>query len=353
MKNSMTSRNNAIVVFDFKFVVGKCVEACWSIDIESMLYKDMIQGNFDEGYFNLSLKTNFMLQYANNYSRNISKTDPNLTFDFTVKVDDDSYVNIRLLGAVLAQTVSRNAYGGVCGSFDRPKRDKSNKFYVPSDIFPHRIYPAHCQGPLYYLSSDLVAKTSQLSEQYDKLYNRSSDFRVIARFEDILVGYYIYLSSISNISTDNHVNKVYLMRSNRFGPVKHYVQVPHYSVHPFGFEKVPDSSMFSFGDFIFDPLPENAIKLAVSPNRLGLSNEIQAKIFVNQFKLDSELSSHSQSKISKFNKFSTSLDKMNNRSISDRLNQFCTLHFGNIHHVIAYHRVNTHGLLRLNYCFLQ
>ncbi|XP_075254455.1 uncharacterized protein LOC142345893 isoform X2 [Convolutriloba macropyga] len=397
----------AVVKFEVKFVTGNCSgyerKNCdAAVELDYRHYRDIVQGNFIEGYFNLSLKTNFILQYGNNYTKTTQIESENWASQwsgskptsrnvhFLVKVDDDTFVNMRMLGAVLAQTVSHNAYGGFCGSFDRPKRVRSNKFFVAQDIFPHRFYPAHCQGPLYYLSADLVAKASLISRDYDNLYSSSPDFRIIAKFEDIVVGYYLYLSaSVSDKTNSAKLNSVILVESKVFlTPFKHYLNAPYYSLLYLGLEKGPHSSMFMFGDYRLDPLPPGVAKLCRSNSSLHqlvqswshLSHQSKsAKISENkatenstksthsnhQEKLSSNLVSHfskfskDREEYSRLRKLSISIDEKVDRSVYNdhllfrKLVRLCISQFIDAEHVVAYHRVNTYAQYSLNFCLLN
>ena len=79
---------------------------------ESRLYKDILQEDFVDTYMNLTLKSMFILKYANslvmsNQYSDINSFDDNSEdndeLEFVLKSDDNCYVNIEALKAAVAR----------------------------------------------------------------------------------------------------------------------------------------------------------------------------------------------------------------------------------------------------------
>ena len=74
------------------------------ISDESLLYQDMLQEDFVDTYMNLTLKSMFILKYANSIvMSNNDNNEANDKLEFVLKSDDNCYVNIEALKAAVAR----------------------------------------------------------------------------------------------------------------------------------------------------------------------------------------------------------------------------------------------------------
>ena len=184
-----------------------------------------------EGYFKLSAKTDFMLR-AGAVMMKASKTSAVSFYQFLVKTDDDTYVDLEVFARVISQTASNKAYGGLCRSDNKPKRSKTSKFYLSPSNYPYKYFPPYCEGPFYYLPYDLVSKSLNSSRVLRE--TGSMDARVltsISKFEDVMVGFYIFSKDIFDTNSGG------FYRKNRTEGEATYIRK---------LQPIPEKSMFMF-----------------------------------------------------------------------------------------------------------
>ena len=114
---------------------------------EQVRYGDMLQMGFDEDYYNLTLKSVALLEYAASHCEQ--------TVQHVLKIDDDVLPNWPLLEKQFCQLKPANTSAYVictANNYREPIRDPTNKWYTPWDLFPAKRFPAYCSGPAYLLS---------------------------------------------------------------------------------------------------------------------------------------------------------------------------------------------------------
>ena len=118
------------------------------LDAEGEIHRDLIRGAQNEGYNNLTLKTQMGLEWAAKYC----------DFDVLLKADDDVFVNPYKLLDYLEKpdTPKTKLYTGSCWHGKTPWREE--KYGVSYEEYNKTTYPDFCAGPAYLLSSDLVHK---------------------------------------------------------------------------------------------------------------------------------------------------------------------------------------------------
>ncbi|XP_076307382.1 beta-1,3-galactosyltransferase 5-like [Tachypleus tridentatus] len=132
------------------FVLGlpKTKNLQQELQAEDLIYKDLIQGNFSDTYFNLSTKTLVLIRWASLYCPQVK---------FILKTDDDVFINSKTLLQVVNTRNDSHALLGLLAHRWSPHRDKSNKWYVPPDIYPQDYYPDFIAGPAYLITGDSTA----------------------------------------------------------------------------------------------------------------------------------------------------------------------------------------------------
>ena len=138
---------------------------------ESEMYQDILQGDFIDSYYNLTLKTIMGFRWVSQKCGHAR---------FVVKVDDDVYINIENLMSALElyEEELQTSVGGFCGRDCSPKRHESSKWYLSYDDYPYDTFPPYCIGPTY-VTSMLLAK---------RLYVASKDVKLFP-FEDVFIGF--------------------------------------------------------------------------------------------------------------------------------------------------------------------
>ena len=133
------------------FVLGRPISntAYKAVVNESLLYQDILMGDFTDSYKNLMLKARTALQYATNHFSQAS---------FVLKVDDDIFVNIEKVGSYLQSMLNQENFIS-CHVWHQSGvfRDKKSKLYVPRTLYKPDIYPAFCSGSAYVMSYGVVS----------------------------------------------------------------------------------------------------------------------------------------------------------------------------------------------------
>ncbi|NXE07896.1 B3GT2 galactosyltransferase, partial [Lophotis ruficrista] len=119
---------------------------------ESQQYHDIIQQDFLDTYYNLTLKTLMGMKWVASYCSDAS---------FVMKTDSDGFVNTIYLIEKLLRPLSpppQNYFTGYLMKGNKPIRDKESKWYVSEEEYPGDSYPPFCSGTGYVFSGDLASK---------------------------------------------------------------------------------------------------------------------------------------------------------------------------------------------------
>ncbi|XP_041479720.1 beta-1,3-galactosyltransferase 1-like [Lytechinus variegatus] len=131
------------------------------INLESDIYKDIVQESFIDDYLNLTRKTVMGMKWVTKYCRNAK---------YTMKVDDDIIINAPLVYTIL-QTASPTNFtlGTVLRKATpvRSPRGQYGKFLTPLTLYPHKVYPPYFNGHAYLLSTDVVENIYRVSMETD------------------------------------------------------------------------------------------------------------------------------------------------------------------------------------------
>ena len=169
------------------------------LEEEALKYTDIVQADFIDTYYNLTLKTLMGLKWMS-----INKHDQT---PFVLKIDDDVVVNpfqlVEFLNSYLTTNdVITHDNKLICKSWTNAVavRDKSSKFYVTQEEYDKKTYPTYCDGPAYILTGDLPRK----------LYDQAIKSMYHFKFEDIYVAILAQnlKTTIMNI-TDKYVRYEY------------------------------------------------------------------------------------------------------------------------------------------------
>ncbi|XP_075132173.1 beta-1,3-galactosyltransferase 2-like [Leptodactylus fuscus] len=142
---------------------------------ESEAFGDIIQQDFMDTYYNLTLKTLMGMEWVVKFCSSAS---------YVIKIDNDMFLNVDYLVHQFLQPdlpVRENYFTGVIVANTGPLRSKAYKWYVPEEIYPNKTYPPYCAGPGYVLSVDMAKK----------IYDVAQEIRVIP-MEDAFMGICLY-----------------------------------------------------------------------------------------------------------------------------------------------------------------
>lgn len=135
------------------FLMGKALEPSvqGAILAESQQFNDIIQEDFTDSYYNLTLKSTLMLKLASSNCMDMSR--------FLFKIDDDMFVNIpKLMRLLIERNNSENVLLGKMMCRTQPIKDPTSKWYCPAYMFNNTYFPNFLSGTGYLMSLDVTKK---------------------------------------------------------------------------------------------------------------------------------------------------------------------------------------------------
>ncbi|TSO77725.1 UDP-GlcNAc:betaGal beta-1,3-N-acetylglucosaminyltransferase 7 [Bagarius yarrelli] len=128
------------------------------LEYEDRIFGDILQWNFMDTFFNLTLKEVNFLRWFNIYC-------PNVPFIF--KGDDDVFVNptnlVDLLDFRIQESKVHNLFVGDTISKAAPIRNRQSKYYIPRELYD-KPYPPYVGGGGFVMSSHLARRLLAVSE---------------------------------------------------------------------------------------------------------------------------------------------------------------------------------------------
>lgn len=206
------------------FIFNKLITTCFllgttlkhedqtDINTENVKYGDIIQKEFIDTYYNLTLKTMMGIEWAHKFCPQSS---------FVMKTDSDMFVNTYYLTELL---LKKNRYTRFFTGFlklnERPIRLIISKWYVSKEEYPANTYPPFCSGTGYVFSTDVASK----------VYNISEDV-LFVKLEDVFIG--LCLAELNIKLEQLHSKQTFFPDRLEFSPCRfkkivtsHYVK-PH------------------------------------------------------------------------------------------------------------------------------
>ncbi|MEE6517193.1 hypothetical protein FKM82_027259 [Ascaphus truei] len=136
---------------------------------ESNLYKDIIQKNFIDVYYNLTIKTLMGVDWIYHYCSETS---------FVMKTDADVFINVFYLVHLISQkNQPTNFFTGFLKPDEYPIRNIFSKWYVNEYEYQQDKYPPFCSGTGYVFSSDVAQQIHNISASVPFL-----------KLEDVFIG---------------------------------------------------------------------------------------------------------------------------------------------------------------------
>ncbi|KAM6924597.1 UDP-GlcNAc:betaGal beta-1,3-N-acetylglucosaminyltransferase 7, like [Xenentodon cancila] len=131
------------------------------IEFEDQIYKDILQWDFMDTFFNLTLKEVNFLKWFNIYC-------PGVKFIF--KGDDDVFVNTRNLLELISFKVEEHKetdlFVGDTISKAIPIRNRQSKYYIPKELHD-KPYPPYVGGGGFLMSSHLARRLFVVSGEFE------------------------------------------------------------------------------------------------------------------------------------------------------------------------------------------
>ncbi|XP_037000511.2 beta-1,3-galactosyltransferase 5 [Artibeus jamaicensis] len=136
---------------------------------ESRRHRDIIQKDFVDVYFNLTLKTMMGIEWIHHFCPQAA---------FVMKTDSDMFINVYYLTELLLKkNRTTRFFTGFLKMNDFPIRQKQSKWFVSKYEYPWEKYPPFCSGTAYVFSSDVASQVYNVSESVPFL-----------KLEDVFVG---------------------------------------------------------------------------------------------------------------------------------------------------------------------
>ncbi|XP_026221005.1 UDP-GlcNAc:betaGal beta-1,3-N-acetylglucosaminyltransferase 9 isoform X2 [Anabas testudineus] len=126
---------------------------------ESETFRDILLWDFEDTFFNLTLKETHFLTWVNN-------SCPDVKFIF--KGDADVYVNIEnILEMLQGQKPDEDLFVGDIIIHAKPIRRRSSKYYVPEFVYGGGLYPNYAGGGGFVMSGHTARRLSSACQQVE------------------------------------------------------------------------------------------------------------------------------------------------------------------------------------------
>ncbi|NP_001122198.1 beta-1,3-galactosyltransferase 2-like [Danio rerio] len=128
---------------------------------ESEQYHDIVQSDFWDSYYNLTIKTMIMMEWLTAYCQNTS---------YVMKVDSDIFLNVKNLVNLLQSAPKQNYMSGLVARGAVVLRNPNSKWYLPKTTFAPDFYPPYALGLGYVFSIDLSQKLVEAAQLVKPVY---------------------------------------------------------------------------------------------------------------------------------------------------------------------------------------
>lgn len=169
----------------------------FAIAAENLKYGDIIQKDFIDTYYNLTLKTMMGIQWVHNFCPQSS---------FVMKTDTDMFINTGyLIELILKKNSTTRFFTGFLKLNESPIRNIFSKWFVNYKEYPGHTYPPFCSGTGYVFSTDVASQVLNISESVPYL-----------KLEDVFVG--LCLAKLNIIPEELHSKQTFFPERVRFSP---------------------------------------------------------------------------------------------------------------------------------------
>ncbi|TDH08614.1 hypothetical protein EPR50_G00100100 [Perca flavescens] len=120
------------------------------VEYEDYIYRDILQWDFLDSFFNLTLKETHFLKWFHTYC-------PSVRYVF--KGDDDVFVSVENIFEFLeSSSNAKNLFVGDVIFKARPIRKKENKYYIPMALYDKTHYPPYAGGGGFLMDGNLARR---------------------------------------------------------------------------------------------------------------------------------------------------------------------------------------------------
>lgn len=128
-----------------------------NIQEESHVHHDIIQQDYQDTYYNLTIKTLMGMNWVATHCPHAR---------YVMKTDSDMFVNTEYLIQKLLKPElppRQRFFTGYLMRGYAPNRNKDSKWYMPPEVYPSERYPTFCSGTGYVFSGDMAELIYQAS----------------------------------------------------------------------------------------------------------------------------------------------------------------------------------------------
>ncbi|KAH8271108.1 hypothetical protein KR018_011897, partial [Drosophila ironensis] len=179
------------------------------LDLENLMYADIIRGNSIDSYMNLTLKTISLLEWAHLHCPYAK---------YVLKTDDDVFINVpRLLSFIDKNKAKRKIFGRRAKHW-QPVRNRASKYYLSINDYPASTFPDFTTGPAYLLTGDIV----------HELYKKSLHLLYL-KLEDVYItGIVAEMLGIERVNVQEIYNLPYNLKTcNVHAWISYHMVEPH------------------------------------------------------------------------------------------------------------------------------
>lgn len=128
------------------------------LEFENQIYGDILQWDFLDSFFNLTLKEVHFLKWMTIYCQHVT---------YIFKGDDDVFVSPNNILDFLDDNNTPDLFVGDVLYKARPIRKKENKYYIPNSLYNKSLYPPYAGGGGFIMAGSLVKSLFKASETLD------------------------------------------------------------------------------------------------------------------------------------------------------------------------------------------
>ncbi|ESO93936.1 hypothetical protein LOTGIDRAFT_74929, partial [Lottia gigantea] len=123
-----------------------------TIDFENVVYRDIVQGDFNDTFKNLTLKSALAIQWINTHC---------MQTRYVIKADDDIFINVFKIIEDLFPVLSQRKQTVMCHFHKAGQsvivRNPKSQWYIPNGVFKGvKHFPRFCSGYVAIFTSDLI-----------------------------------------------------------------------------------------------------------------------------------------------------------------------------------------------------
>ncbi|KAK6320682.1 hypothetical protein J4Q44_G00097890 [Coregonus suidteri] len=129
------------------------------LEYEDYIYRDILQWDFQDSFFNLTLKETHFLKWFSAYCADVR---------YVFKGDDDVFVSVENIFEYLeASAQVKNLFVGDVLFKAKPIRRKENKYYIPQPLYNKTHYPPYAGGGGFLMDAPLARKLYRASDSLE------------------------------------------------------------------------------------------------------------------------------------------------------------------------------------------